>query len=241
VKGNVDTYRSLANSIQMAFDSDGSPNRDTHLPLSKIISKLLMTRATVMSRSKIARKGINPQCKQTIPCVKLVKADKEMCPCNPPSGCTWLVSVDPIPKAIFLETITNSSANFKAEPVEWALFDLKMSSPSFNEDDKYYTFMDTGNGSYLYLYNTKKLKNVALTGVFEDPSEALTYTGCAELTEKQKDIMCSPFDAPIYMDMETADLVCKLTVDHFAKELGIARPDIYQNDRLDTSGVNLTV
>lgn len=235
------TYRSLASSIQMAFDIDGNPSRSTHLPLGKIIDELLMKRAEVMTRSKVARKGVKAQCIQTIPCIKLKKADKEMCPCNPPSGCTWLMSTEAIPKAIFLNTISNSSANFTAEFVDWTLFDLKMNSPSFDSDDKYYTFLDTGNGAYLYLYNSKRLKNVAMTGVFEDPKDAITFTGCATLSESQKDILCSPFDTPLYMDMETTSVVCSLVLDKFARELGVARPDIYQNDRLDSSGVNLTV
>jgi len=238
---SIPTYRSLANDIQMSFDADGSPHRGSRFPISQIVAKLLTSRSSVYRRSKEARQGISEQCIQTIPCIPLEKADKEICPCAPPSGCIWLRSKDPIPKAIFLNTVSNSSANFTAQFVDWTQFDLKLSGRSFKKGDKYYTFLDSGNGSYLYLYNTKKLKNIAITGVFEDPVDAITFEGCETMTKKQKEIMCSPFDAPLYMDGRITDIVCALVTDFFAKKLQLGQPDLVNNDREDRSGINTTV
>ena len=132
-------------------------------------------------------------------------------------------------------SVTNSAADFTAEYVEWAQFKNKLKSRNFDKKKRYYTFLDTGDGSYLYLYNDKKLKNVAATGIVEDPHHAATYEGCGKLSKEQLHLTCNPLDTPTYMDGQVADIVCQMTFDYFAKTIAVSQPDIH-NDNIDNTG-----
>lgn len=191
----------------------------------------------LITRTKLQRQGIGKQCIQTIPCIPLVPVDQEMCPCNPPKGCKWLRSKEPIPKIISLVAVNNSAADFNAEFVEWAQFKNKVNSRSYDKKDRYYTFLDVGTGSHLYLYNEDFLENVAITGIFEDPTEAAVYVGCATLTKEQKEILCNPLDANLYTDANLIDTICKMTFQYFAQTTQASTVDIHNDNQENAGGV----
>lgn len=147
----------------------------------------------------------------------------------------WLKSKLTVPKIISLISVTNSAADFSAEYVEWGQFRNKLNSRNFDKKKRYYTFLDTGQGSHLYLYNDKGIKNVTINGIFENPNEAATYEGCGKLSKEQQHLLCNPLDTPVYTDGQITDVMCKMTFDYFAKTIPVSQPDIH-NDNLDNSG-----
>ena len=167
----------------------------------------------------------------------MVSVDQEMCPCNPPKGCKWLRSKDPIPKIISLTSVSNSAADFTANFVEWAQFKNKIEGRTYSKDDRYYTFLDVGTGSHLYLYNEDFLENVAITGIFEDPTEAVAYEGCAKLTKEQQKAICNPLDVNLYTDSNLVDIMCKMVFQYFAGTTQASTVDIHNDNAENAGGV----
>ena len=232
------TYRHLVESIRTSLDREGYPSDDTRFSAYAIFDKLLTTRAKLIREYLRARIPVGRQNLQTIPCIPLMEADKNVCPCQPPSGCTWLKSKKTIPKSIRLSSVANTNAQFSAEYVEWTQFKNKINSRSFRKEDRYYTFLDTGDGSFLYLYNEDFLKNVSLTGLFEDPNESATHQGCEEDKNKEKHyLLCNPLDTPTYIDSALEDSVLEAALAYFAQTTGASQSDTANDDTDNAGGV----
>lgn len=231
---HIRTYRELSEQVKTLLDRQGFPSRDNRFPLHLIYDVLLDNRTSFIKRQDIARQGIGQQNVQTISCVKLVKADMNICPCRPPAGCTWQRSSKPVPKTIFLNSVTNSNAGFKADYVEWSQFKNKLHSRSSSPNSRYYTFLDTGEGSYIYLYNDIFLENISLTGLWENPNHAAYFTSCKKETKRQEYLRCNPLDTPLYMDREVTDIVMKTTFQFLSQSTLASTPDV-KNDFIDDS------
>ncbi|MCB1710977.1 MAG: hypothetical protein KDH96_00410 [Candidatus Riesia sp.] len=230
----IRTYRDLTVQIKGLLDRQGAPSTSSRFSEYLIYDTILDERTSYLKRTKVQRQGIGQQNIQTIACVKLEDADTNISPGQPPSGCRWLKSVKPIPKVINLTSVTNSNANFKADYVEWSQYKTKLYSRSNTKETRYYTFLDTGEGSYLYLYNDDFLENVSLTGLWENPNHAAYYTDCDE-TDRQKFLRCNPFETPLYMDGDIVDVVFKMTFDFLVRSTPASGVDI-DADSLENSG-----
>lgn len=229
------TYRELAQEIKTLLDRQGFPSKDSRHSIHLIYDTLLDMRTSFIKRNKIARQGIGQQNVQTISCVALEKADTNICPCRPPTGCIWLKSEQPIPKIISLTSVTNTNAAFKADYVEWSQFKNKLYSRSSRPNSRYYTLLDSGEGSYLYLFNDDFLKSVSLTGLWENPNHAAYYTSCETETEFQKFLRCNPLETNLYMDGDIVDVVFKMTFDFLSRSTPASTIDI-KNDSIDNAG-----
>jgi hypothetical protein len=243
-RNHYKTFRELCEAVRTVMDSQGFPSKDTKFSLRLVYDAILDSRTSFLKRTKTLRRGVGQENVQTISCVKLEEADRNVCPCQPPTGCTWLKSTKPIPKSLILSnmSVTNSNANFKADFVEWTKFKNKLYSRGRKEYTRYFTILETGDGPYLYLYNDLFLESVSLTGLWEDPNHAAYFTSCGEETKRQEFLRCNPLDTPLYMDRDTTDVVFKMTYDSLIRTVQGSILEI-KNDSLDTSGrpINETV
>lgn len=234
------TYRDLAQSIKTLLVKSGFPSKDSRFTLKAIYDTLLDMRTSYLKRTKVARQGIGQQNVQTIGCIELIEADTNICPCRPPTGCIWLRSKNPIPKTISIFGVTNSNAAFKADYVEWSTFRTKMFSKAKRPTTRYFTYLDTGEGSYLYLYNDDFLENVSMTGLWEDPNHAAYYGDCEE-SDRDKFLRCNPLDTPLYMDGDIVDIIFKMTWDFLIRSTEPSIQDTTNNSSEDIAGINKTV
>lgn len=232
---NYKTYRDLVESIITLLDRQGFPTKDTRFSHRLVYQTILDMRTSYLKRKKTVRQGIGYENVQTITCLSLEEIDKNLCPCNPPTGCHWLKSTKPIPKSVFITSVTNSTSEFKADFVEWSQMKNKILSRSFKPNIRYFTILDVGDGPYLYLFNDTLIQNVALTGIWENPNHAAYFTSCNDESERQKFLRCSPLDTPLYMDGDTTDVVFKMTFDFLARSTQASTVDI-QADSLDNAG-----
>lgn len=236
------TYRALAQRIKKNLDGDGFPSKDSRFTIHEIYDTILDMRTSYLKRTQVARQGIGQQNIQTIGCVELVEVETGICPCDAPTGCFWLRSKNPIPKFISLFTVTSTNAAFKADPVEWAYFRHKQFSRGNDENSRYFTWLDTGEGSYLYLYNDEFLEKVSLNGLWEDPNHAAWYGDCPE-SEKAAFLRCNPLETPLYMDGDIVDIIFKMTVDFLLRNTQIHQvsKDRENNSVDDIAGTKDTV
>jgi hypothetical protein len=227
------TYRELCESIKTILDGQGTPSSSNRYPLHLIYDTVLDMRTSYIKRTKISRRGIGRENVQTIGCVKLEEIESNICPCSPPTGCSWLRSTKPIPKTISLISVTNTNAAFKADYVEWSQFKNKLYSRTRKDYTRYYTIMDIGEGPYVYLFNDSFLNSVSLSGLWESPNHAAYFTSCDEETKTQEFLRCNPLDTPLYMDGDIVDVVFKMTVDFLLRSGPMSVMDV-KNDSLHT-------
>lgn len=176
---------------------------------------------------------------QTIPCVDIEEAKAETCPCPPPSGMKWLKSKKPLPRFINLVSITSTIGETNMNYVEWTKVKYKVNSRvKSSRSAKYYTIRDTGEGSFLYVLNDRNLKLVAVSAIFEDPYEVITFEGCGKI-DKTK--LCNPWDTPFYANSEQIDKVCTVAWSVLPTLKANSPSDIYNNDSDDVPGTNLKI
>jgi hypothetical protein len=165
---------------------------------------------------------------QTISCVELELVDRNDCPTAPVSGCVWLKSKKVIPTPIITHSISTRLGNIKATYVPWDRVASRLSSriPA-NRSAVYYTYKDTEDGSYLYVYNTEELTLVQFTALFFNPIEAAAYCGL------NKKAVCNPFDLPFYTTGAYLDPVEKLAADTIVRLKSLQVRDEQNNDKQD--------
>ena len=192
-----------------------------------------------MKRNKVMRAGHGKQNVQTIACIELEEADRNVSPGNPPTGCIWLKSKKPLPRIITTTSLTSTNAALKADYVEWGQYRHKLYSRSFKPYMRYYTFLDSGDGSFLYIYNDEFLSQVSMSGVFENPNHAAIFY-CGEENQKQKFLRCSPFDTPLYMDRDMTDVIYKMTFDFLARTTQGSTIDVKSDNIDNATGIHNT-
>ncbi len=175
---------------------------------------------------------------QTLPCVTLVVADMNECPCLPASGCLFLKSTHPIPTPVndFILSVTSVTAAKRYDYIKWSNFYNKINSRLAAErKGRYYTFKDTGDGVFLYIYNDEFMQAVSVTGIFEDPLDAKRFPRCG----KEPKPICSPLDEEYVIDRDLIMPLYRSVLNTLAGFKRIAGADNLNNDQDDASGIKI--
>lgn len=168
--------------------SSGSEPIDFRITDEQIIYWINQVRATLITQELDKRQPIMDEWIQTINCVELEQVDKSECPCET-IDCIILKSKLPIPSTIDTsdpncilsvhgmdQTQIHKGNRFRAKYKKYNKYTSKNKSWYLKD-------------SYLYIINDLLLEKVAISGIFEDPSE-LSVFNC-------KDEIC--------FDKETSD------------------------------------
>ena len=78
---------------------------------------------------------------------------------------------------------------------------------------------------YLYIYNDEFIKNITVTGVFEDPIEATAFCG------DDKNAICNPMDTSFHTSPFIMDSVTKSAWDLMVKSRTAAKLKVLNNDQ----------
>lgn len=169
--------------------SKGVHSDDTRLSSRHIYSKVLSTRARLITQKINKRQFISQWNYQTLDCVELIKAEPYECPCLPSVGCIILRTKEPLPKPLtgligghMLQSVTSLEGSVIFSETTWE--DKKYKKGNKYTADKPDYFI---RNNYLYLTTKKGPKSISITGLFEDPIEAENYPsicgnelGCGE-------------------------------------------------------------
>ena len=216
----ISNFRNLTDKTHISDDSGWS----TRL----VFRHLLKYRSLLLSEKKRANRKLNTDNYQTI-CVPLEEVDVVDYPSVPPSGCTWLKSVLPIPKVIQGYLSVMSLANNETfDYIRWQdIEDKQYSRKPAVTKESFFTEKVTDNGTFIYITNKDFLKSVQLTAMAYNPIEFQLFQGCGN-NEKNK---CVPYlDLEFVLDPDLLSPMFDMALERIYRYKQNAPADLLNND-----------
>lgn len=207
------TIGELIQRVQSLY-SKGVQSDDSRLSSRHIYNKLLTVRSRLLSQQAKKKQKISQWNYQTIPCLKLIEAPINECPCLPPIGCKIYRSEFPLPEVMtdynghLIESVTSIDGSIIYDEITWK--EKKYKSANRYTKNKPDYFIRGEKDKYIYItYKENATQIIALTALFENPLEAMSYIGyCDEDT-----IDCeSPLDKNFPIDLDMVDALIEITV-----------------------------
>lgn len=217
--------REAINDYKHWLSATGDSSDDDDTSLQAIYNRLITSRATVLKQTLAEGKRLSEEVYQTIPCIELEEVDRVECPTIPASGCYWLKSTCPIPEYITLQSISQHlGAGYSY--VRWDKIKEKTGGRLKSAArERFYSLRTIKDKVYLYIYNDDFIKNITLTGIFQDPIKA------AQFCEDDTDAICTPMDSvSFHTPQNLMDTISKLTWDITMRARQAARLKILNND-----------
>lgn len=179
-----------------------------------LVKALQETRATVLKESLSRGEVLSEQNVQTLPCIEVSELDRNECPCAPASGCYWLRTDVTVPREIKIISVTGIVANDDNPRFTYMKWDRFQYVPKARLESTrkgfYYAVRTTSDkDSRIYLYGSRFLQSIAISGIYEDPMTVAAFPKCGQL---QIESFCNPFDVNFYTDVFLIDRVVQLTV-----------------------------
>ena len=207
------------------------PDEDPYSDLA-LIDILHHHRATVLKLAINKGDILSEQNIQTLGCVDICELDRQECPCAPASGCYWLKTECVVPREIQIVSVTGTVANGdnpRFSFIKWDRFQYIPKSRSNSvRKGRYYTLRTTEDKkTFMYLYGDRFLKNISISGIFENPIEAAQFPICGE---QQFQALCFPLDVDFYADGNYRNQIINLTWQEILPLRGIAITDTRSDD-----------
>lgn len=234
---NIEVYthrKAVEAFLHFIADKTGYVVDETSYSKKALKEHLLQSRALIVREELEMGDDVSENMVQTLPCVEMVEADRNECPCQPASGCHWLRSIEPIPRAIKLISVSDTLAKQTFEFVKWDRMQYKVKSRIKSlREGKYYTIRDTSEGAYIYVYNNRFLENIAVSAIFEDPTHAAAFPKCGEVN---LEALCNPLDVDFYTDSYLRDVIFKDAWQTISQVRQAAGLDLFNDDLELTKG-----
>lgn len=180
--------------------ADKSGFRSVNYPWSDefLIKYLLIARTTVLKEKIDLGIEIPKENYQTF-CLELQEASKADCPCAAPKNCVWMKSINKVPRYIKDILVTNINGDYIYSYESWQSLERSYKSrvPSVRESKLY-----TIKNGHIILPMEIFIKNITVTGLFEDPYLAL-ISSCNSTPATQ----CNPLSAGWATDLDTTNVV----------------------------------
>lgn len=155
--------------------SGGRISDDSKLAPRQIEEWVHQTRSRLLSQDLTKGKEITDEVIQPLGCVELEYVDKSTCP-HLPVGCSILRSVKEIPRTI--ERVQrNTILSVEDLDSTEGFYQTTSFRSKWNKHNKYTAGQSRWYiyDNHLYLDGPKRIKRLALTGIFEDPSEVANF------------------------------------------------------------------
>ena len=219
------TIRETIHSYLHWLSTTGDQSDDTDISSKSLYQALLKARAVVLSQAINLGVRLNEEAYQVLPCIELEERDVRECNLLPESGCTLLRSTCPIPDAIKIQSITTQLGQTSFSYTRWDKIAEKVGGRLKSAaKEKFYSLRTIDGKTYLYILNETDLKNITLTGIFEDPMEATLFCG---INEEAK---CNPIDTQFHTPQAMLDQIIKQTWDSTIRVRAAAKMKALNND-----------
>lgn len=227
--------KEIIQSVQNLYNK-GVKSDDTRLSNRLIYSTVLNIRANLFTQKINKRQSISDWNYQTLECIELVKAAPYECPCLPPVGCVILRTKEKLPKPLTglyngdtLQAVTSVDGEIIFSPTTWKDKKYKKGSKYTANKPDYYI-----RDNYLYVTTRKTTKVISITGLFEDPLEAVKFpSSCQE--EECKDNTCieciSPLDMDLPIDKDTVKTLLQMVAQELLAPFSQGKEDVANNSR----------
>lgn len=153
--------------------SKGVPSDDSRLSRRFVYSKLLSSRALLLSQKLDKRQPVSQWAYQTLDCVELIKAQPYECPCLPAVGCQILRTKEPLPQPLTgllnghaIQSVTSLEGSISFSETTWEAKKYKKGSKYTAAKPDFYI-----RNNYLYITTKAAPSVISITGLFDDPLE----------------------------------------------------------------------
>ncbi len=226
----MNTFGALIQRIQSLY-SKGVQSDDSRLEKRQIYAGILSTRAKLLNQQAKKKQKISSWNEQTIPCVKLVKADAHECPCLPPLGCTILKSENPLPRPIsdmdkpLISSVTSLNGEIIYSKTSWTEKKYKSGNKYTASKPDYYI-----RNNHLYVTHKSGPRIITVTGVFEDPFEVSQFPSFCDDADCTDCNSCkSPLDMEAPIDSSMVETLIQMVANEFIILFNQNREDLTNN------------
>jgi len=216
-----------------ALYSSGIPSDDVRLSSQLIFNKMLTVRSKLITQSVSKKQRVGDWDYSYIPCVELIEVPTHMCPCLPASGCTILRSKHVLPSPLtglsndLIRSVTTIDLEHKIDYI--TLNAYKSSRGNKYSARKMNYFILEG---YLYISTPKKIKVVAIQGLFEDPIEVVKFANMCDCDTCDTCLDYNEIEFPISLDQ--VDTMIELISQELVQMYKQIAPDNY-NDSVEST------
>jgi hypothetical protein len=204
--------------------SKGVQSDDSRLAARHIYSKVLTSRARLITQRMDKRQKVSQWVYQTLDCVELIKAQPYECPCLPAIGCTILRTKLELPSPLtgilnghMIQSVTSVEGSITFSETTWK--DKKYAAGSKYTSAKPDFYI---RNNYLYVTSKGAPKVISITGLFDDPIEAGKFpsicgaTPCEESTPEDN---CPECVSPLDMELPIEKAMVETLIEMAANEL----------------------
>lgn len=190
---------------------------------------MLKVRASFIKQKLAAGIPVGYENFKVIPCVKLVKAKRNECPCIELPGCFFQKTVVPIIRHLYIKYVGTSQGELSYDYVAWNEFEEKLHHRYKDiAQAPYYTFKNIGDLHNHYLHNDSSKKWVTYELIPYDPIEYALFPDCNGKINN----CLSAFDVEFTIDSDLESILFERTYTELVKP----RPqdtDVFSNSMKD--------
>lgn len=196
------------------LDATGHTSTDTNWSAQYIYQHMLKVRASFITQKMNAGIKVGYENFKVIPCVKLIKANRNECPCVPLNGCSFQKTVIPIIRHISISYVGTPRGEIKYDYVQWDRFEDKLNHRYKDiANAAYYTYKNIGDRHHHYLYNDISKKTLTYTMIPYDPIEYALMPDCNGVVNK----CLSAFDVEFVVDSDLEGVIFERTFNELVK------------------------
>lgn len=211
--------------------SKGTPSDDSRLSERHIYNKLLTVRSRLITQEMNRRRKISRWNYQTIPCVELIEVPQHECPCIPEIGCKILRSKHKIPKPLvsysthFISSVTSIDGSVRYTETTFEAKKYKKGNKYTKGNPDYYI-----KNGYIYITFRHGPRIIAVTGLFEDPSEVAKFpTYCSEDSQEVSSDCGSILDGEFPVEADMLDAIVELSINELVNMFSKLPEDLSNN------------
>lgn len=212
--------------------SKGVQSDDSRLTPRHIYNKMLTVRSKLISEEIKKKQKTNQWNYQTLPCVELIKAHPDECPCVPPVGCEILRSKYQLPKPLtsfnthMIQSVSSLNGDVIFSEITWNEKKYKNANKYTAKKPDYFI-----RNNYLYITHRLGLKVISVTGLFEDPIEVDKFPSMCKENCKDCEDCTSMFDKEFPIDNDMIDTLIELSINELVVLFGQNIEDSTNNTR----------
>lgn len=213
--------------------SKGVQSRDTRLKDRQIYSKLLSVRNLLLYQKINKKQTINQWTYQNLPCIEMIMAPADQCPCVPEVGCKFLRSKYKLPKPIesvgghLIKDVMSIDGSVLYSETSWNSYKNKRGSKYTSTKPDYF-FKD----DYLFISHKKGPSVISVYGIFEDPFEAEKFPS----TCKEKQSCKSIYEVDFPIDSSLIEALIAMTSEELITNFKSRMADVTNNSQDDIEG-----
>lgn len=207
------TIGEIIQRIQSLY-SKGVQSDDSRLTPRHIYNKMLTVRSKLLSQQSKKRQHISQWNYQTIPCVELIKAQPNECPCIPPIGCAIYRTKEQLPKPLnnldkhLFQSVTSIDGDIIFSETSWIEKKYKSSNKYTSNKPDFYI-----RSNHLYVTLTENVPRViSITGLFEDPLEVNSFPSFCNTALSEEEICQTPFEKEFPFDAQQLDTLIEMCI-----------------------------